>query len=208
MRVRRFQPVNRRDVIDVGAECECHAPVRHGRCSVECRRARERTERLRVIEGVKQREAFVKESLRVGTLRRDVAMVRAQIPQQHRARGQSISALSRRRGDRCRGRAIGGWSACASQRTCDQQRRAEWHVPRGLHDVVTPDRVRARSLAGAHQDAFGRDGVGVQALCGNGGNEQTLVSPARFTSTPFKGTEPLIHVEGPFQGLRPLETSP
>ena len=65
MRVGLLQSIGRRHVVDVGAERERHAPVRHRRCGILRRGELERLERLFVVEAVKQRQPFVEELLRV-----------------------------------------------------------------------------------------------------------------------------------------------
>ena len=86
MRVGLLQSIRGRNVVDVGAERERHAPVRHRRGGILRRGELERLERLLVVEAVEQRQAFVEELLRVGVRGLDRAVIRTEIAEQRRAR--------------------------------------------------------------------------------------------------------------------------
>ena len=94
MRVGLLQSFRRRDVVDVGAERERHAPVRHRRGGVLRRGELERLERFLVVETVEQRQAFIEKLLRVGVRGLDGAVIRTEIAEQRGARRAGGAAAS------------------------------------------------------------------------------------------------------------------
>ena len=86
MRVGLLQSIRRRDVVDVGAECQRHAPMRHRRRGILRGRKLERLEGLFVVETVEKRQAFIEELLRVGVRGLDRAVIRAKVAEQRRPR--------------------------------------------------------------------------------------------------------------------------
>ncbi len=80
-----LQTFGQRDIVDVGAKSERHAPVRHRRRRIERGRALERLERLLVIEAVEKRQPLIEELLRFRVRGLDGAVMRSKIAEQRGA---------------------------------------------------------------------------------------------------------------------------